>query len=425
MKQELELQEQKQQQQTTTDEEEGAAASATIHFSLGDQEQQLPSDKINICDETKVVSNHNADISHQLVDQLNNIATTSKEERQGVTQSSSQTDMTTTTWTDSNGTYNGTVVTAINDQGCKTAAVFLNKENSTDSSSSQLAGVSAENGIGGSDRSTPVIGVKRDESTFSVYYSTTDMDSPCKDIPAIITEVISGVEMKDNQVDIAIQTDMTGPEIESKARVTDRKRTQTVSTEDSSEGNIGTQTQIRTISTSSETSITNITTSITNTTTELVKPKAMRLGMPHRDSDASLHSLHSNTVSQASAETYTTEAHITTAKKKMQKRRRKKSRTASETKYSDSSNDSIGIPDGGMFDIDLRNEDEVDTSLLLMTGGMGRSVSMPLSEVKLGSSASRDNTVVDKHKLTAEWAKNQFASSSHPWSDADITPVMR
>jgi hypothetical protein len=61
-----------------------------------------------------------------------------------------------------------------------------------------------------------------------------------------------------------------------------------------------------------------------------------------------------------------------------------------------------------LFDLELSG-DETDQALLMTS--MGRAVSMPLIE--------------DKHARTDEWASSQYAAALHPFSDGDITPLVR
>ena len=265
--------------------------------------------------------------------------------------------------------------------------------------------------------------MNRDESIQSLYFSSADLDSPMveKLQNCTITEVTSG-----QKVDIAVQTDMRGSEIESRA-VPCAERTRSHSEISSASGKDSNYCagQKAVAELNEGTTVKSATPprglappSSSNNTTMKVKRN-----LQHRNSEASVLSYvsHASGASQASADTI---ASKTTAQqqqiKKFQKRRRKRSRT-SEGKESGSSNDSI--PEGAVFDLEL-GEDEVDNATASMVGiskltSMGRSVSMPLSEVGMM------NQFVDKQQLTEEWAKTQFASNLHPWSDADITPIMR
>ena len=69
---------------------------------------------------------------------------------------------------------------------------------------------------------------------------------------------------------------------------------------------------------------------------------------------------------------------------------------------------SCDIQEETLFDLELSG-DEVDQALLMTT--MGRTVSMPLID--------------HKHARTDEWASSQYAAALHPFSDGDITPLVR
>ena len=75
-----------------------------------------------------------------------------------------------------------------------------------------------------------------------------------------------------------------------------------------------------------------------------------------------------------------------------------------------------------MFGIDdledeLLNQSTIPTSL---NTSLAASSSRQSGATSLGAIDG-----VDKRRLTEEWARSQFASNEHPWSDADITPIMR
>ena len=103
-----------------------------------------------------------------------------------------------------------------------------------------------------------------------------------------------------------------------------------------------------------------------------------------------------------------------------QKRRRRKSKKSGEHKKDSShldvasqgSGSSCEFPEEAMFDMDM-DEDELDFSrppAITMTS-MGRTVSMPI--------------IRGKNKRVDEWANTQYASHFHPFSDGDITPIVR
>ena len=77
------------------------------------------------------------------------------------------------------------------------------------------------------------------------------------------------------------------------------------------------------------------------------------------------------------------------------------------------SGSSAEFPEEGLFDLELSSDEEEalnkETSIILPN--MGRTVSMPIIEERLAR--------------TEEWASNQYASAFHPFSDGDITPIVR
>ncbi len=62
-----------------------------------------------------------------------------------------------------------------------------------------------------------------------------------------------------------------------------------------------------------------------------------------------------------------------------------------------------------MFDLEL--SDSEDPALTALASGMGRTHSMPIIEAR--------------NQRTEEWANTQFASAFHPFSDGDLTPLVR
>jgi len=100
-----------------------------------------------------------------------------------------------------------------------------------------------------------------------------------------------------------------------------------------------------------------------------------------------------------------------------QKRRKRRSKKAVVKKDSSShlevtsqgSGSSGEYPDEApaMFELDM-DEDELDFSANL---SMGHSISMPV--------------IAGKQQRVDEWANTQYASHFHPFSDGDITPVVR
>lgn len=63
------------------------------------------------------------------------------------------------------------------------------------------------------------------------------------------------------------------------------------------------------------------------------------------------------------------------------------------------------VQEDGLFTLDM-SEDEMELV------SMGRTVSLP---------AIHGN----RHQATEAWANHQYASSCHPFSDGDITPIVR
>lgn len=253
----------------------------------------------------------------------------------------------------------------------------LRKENS--SNSSELSQLTDSY----SSKLTTSGDIMRDSSQASLYFSSADLESPIKetspskDFKLCNSNAQGTAKVK---VDIAVQTDMTGPEIELKAIASDRVRTTSETMKSPSrnpdscvsapsvkaekaanagKANKDEPTRDRRVSGNShmDGGQSSLSSTPTKTVTSTVKAR-----MYHRDSEASTHS----TYSQASTETYNVKA-TESSHKKCQKRRRKKSRP-SESKES-SSNDSSSIPDGAMFDIEL--EDELDNAgLISMTGNL-------------------------------------------------------
>ena len=75
---------------------------------------------------------------------------------------------------------------------------------------------------------------------------------------------------------------------------------------------------------------------------------------------------------------------------------------------SNESGSSGDLPDEPLFDLELSG-DEIDSGTVLSS--VGRTVSLPLIE--------------DKQVRTDEWADSQYAAAFHPFSDGDLTPLLR
>ena len=100
------------------------------------------------------------------------------------------------------------------------------------------------------------------------------------------------------------------------------------------------------------------------------------------------------------------------------------SAVASETKPSGVSPMDVGeCDDEGVFQLEL-TEDDVATDRV---DDCVRSHSAAASTTTLTDIQCQDvkPTIEEKLRLTDEWADNQFAAGLHPFSDGDITPVMR
>jgi len=75
---------------------------------------------------------------------------------------------------------------------------------------------------------------------------------------------------------------------------------------------------------------------------------------------------------------------------------------------SNESGSSGDLPDEPLFDLEL-SSDEIDGTPVLTS--VGRTVSMPLID--------------HKQVRTDEWANSQYAAAIHPFSDGDLTPLLR
>ncbi len=67
-----------------------------------------------------------------------------------------------------------------------------------------------------------------------------------------------------------------------------------------------------------------------------------------------------------------------------------------------------GVPDEGMFSLEMSADEE---QIELELSSMGRTVSMPIID--------------PRQARTDEWASSQYASAFHPFSDGDLTPIVR
>ena len=279
------------------------------------------------------------------------------------------------------------------------------------------------------DDDTSSVVVPRDTTMKSMYFSNDDLTST--------------IATRKRSLDIAIQTDLTGNEVESKRNYCIRvispppcaatslpTKTTTSTNETDKKNDASTMSSIETSMKQLSDGVSARLVNDIRPTTNLTANNKTKLHTTSVESDRNKDSSSDGPCNKCSLDADTSK----TGGAKSKRRRRKKlsvltkplnqttdSAVVSETKPSGAA--PMDIDDEGVFQLELTEDDvAVDRVDDCVRSHSAAASTTTLTDIQCQEIAQ---TIEEKLRLTDEWADNQFAAGLHPFSDGDITPVMR
>ena len=276
---------------------------------------------------------------------------------------------------------------------------------------------------------TPTEGLPKDDSIAS-FISLPKKDSSQSLYQSVHTSFDVTPDRDDGPVkaDMAVQTEVTGDDVEVELRAKSPDLYEIVSPKSSS-GESGKDEETRTRGTLTKYHLKSLASDLTSDTVidmdadstaiDIDESHTPKAGSPlSRSHPRLIHSKSPEQISQIISSP--DESQVVHESVNQRRKRRKKLAKKKELMVAKMSTSSTGPGDDSgssldgytqdleVFDMDLSDQDDIDTSLM---GSVSHSTSMPL--------------IADKSFLTNEWAQSQYASAFHPFSDGDITPVVR